>query len=126
MAGPFCHGTKASLSVGDLLTAAFRSNYRDSVVVNHIHFTTLPGKPALQRNAPGRRQATRLCRGSDGEIRGRSRRHEQAISGQPDTILPSRQTLEVVGELEALESCGSAFIQQSRKFIESGAGEIIN
>lgn len=39
--GPFFHGTKARLQTGDLLTAGFRSNYRDSVVMNHIYFTAL-------------------------------------------------------------------------------------
>ena len=38
-AGPFFHGTKADLRVGELLTAGFRSNYRDDVVMNHIYFT---------------------------------------------------------------------------------------
>jgi len=37
--GPFFHGTKADLQVGDLLTAGFRSNYRPEVVMNHIYFT---------------------------------------------------------------------------------------
>ncbi len=39
--GPFYHGTKADLRVGDLLTAGFRSNYRPEVVMNHIYFTAL-------------------------------------------------------------------------------------
>jgi len=37
--GPFYHGTRADLRVGDLLTAGFRSNYRPDVVMNHIYFT---------------------------------------------------------------------------------------
>ncbi|MDQ7298512.1 NAD(+)--rifampin ADP-ribosyltransferase [Stenotrophomonas sp. Sm2017] len=41
VAGPFYHGTRADLAVGDLLSAGFRSNYRDSVVMNHIYFTTI-------------------------------------------------------------------------------------
>ncbi|PII82578.1 NAD(+)--rifampin ADP-ribosyltransferase [Leucobacter sp. OLJS4] len=40
-AGPFFHGTKAKLRVGDLLTAGFRSNYRPEIVMNHIYFTAL-------------------------------------------------------------------------------------
>lgn len=40
-AGPFFHGTKAELRVGDLLTAGFRSNYRPEIVMNHIYFTAL-------------------------------------------------------------------------------------
>lgn len=39
--GPFFHGTKAQLEVGDLLTAGFNSNYRPEVVMNHIYFTAL-------------------------------------------------------------------------------------
>ncbi len=40
-AGPFFHGTKADLRVGDLLTAGYRSNYRPEIVMNHIYFTAL-------------------------------------------------------------------------------------
>lgn len=39
--GPFFHGTKAELQVGELLTAGFRSNYRPEIVMNHIYFTAL-------------------------------------------------------------------------------------
>ena len=39
--GPFFHGTKADLRVGDFLTAGFRSNYRPEVVMNHVYFTAL-------------------------------------------------------------------------------------
>ena len=37
--GPFYHGTKADLRVGDFLAAGFRSNYRPELVMNHIYFT---------------------------------------------------------------------------------------
>ena len=39
--GPFFHGTKADLKVGDLLTAGRRSNYRPEIVMNHVYFTAL-------------------------------------------------------------------------------------
>ena len=39
--GPFFHGTRADLQIGDLLSAGFRSNYRPEVVMNHIYFTAL-------------------------------------------------------------------------------------
>ena len=39
--GPFFHGTKADLRIGDLLTPGFRSNYRPEIVMNHIYFTAL-------------------------------------------------------------------------------------
>jgi rifampin ADP-ribosylating transferase len=39
--GPFFHGTKADLRIGELLTAGFGSNYRPEVRMNHIYFTAL-------------------------------------------------------------------------------------
>lgn len=39
--GPFFHGTKADVGVGDLLAAGFRSNYRPEIIMNHVYFTAL-------------------------------------------------------------------------------------
>ena len=39
--GPFYHGTKADLQVGDLLTANAESNYKPGLKMNHIYFTAL-------------------------------------------------------------------------------------
>ena len=57
--GPFFHGTKADLRVGELLRAGFRSNYRPSIVMNHVYFTALE---------PGAGLAAELAAG-DGEPR---------------------------------------------------------
>ena len=52
--GPFFHGTKAELRVGDLLSPGFRSNYRPEVVMNHIYFTALvKGAGLAAELAPG-------------------------------------------------------------------------
>src|SRR5436305_3606009 len=39
--GPFYHGTKADLQVGDFLTPGYESNYRSELLMNHIYFTAL-------------------------------------------------------------------------------------
>ena len=39
--GPFYHGTKADLKIGDLLTAGRESNYQPELIMNHIYFTAL-------------------------------------------------------------------------------------
>ena len=39
--GPFYHGTKAKLKIGDYLRAGFASNYDSRVTMNHIYFTAL-------------------------------------------------------------------------------------
>jgi hypothetical protein len=52
--GPFYHGTKADLQVGELFTAGFRSNYRPEVVMNHVYFTALRDGAGLAAElAPG-------------------------------------------------------------------------
>ena len=62
--GPFFHGTKADLQVGDLLTAGFRSNYRPEVVMNHIYFTALVDGAGLAAEI-----AAELARAVKGEVR---------------------------------------------------------
>jgi rifampin ADP-ribosylating transferase len=45
--GPFYHGTKADLKVGDLLTAGLESNYQPELMMNHIYFTALANGAGL-------------------------------------------------------------------------------
>jgi len=45
--GPFYHGTKADLQIGDFLTAGFNSNYYPEVIMNHIYFTALANGAGL-------------------------------------------------------------------------------
>ena len=39
--GPFYHGTKAAVAVGDELVAGYGSNFHDGRVMNNIYFTAL-------------------------------------------------------------------------------------
>jgi hypothetical protein len=45
--GPFYHGTKADLPIGDLLTAGGNSNYKSEFKMNHIYFTAMPNGAGL-------------------------------------------------------------------------------
>lgn len=38
--GPFYHGTRADLHIGDMLSPGFPSNYQPEIIMNHIYFTT--------------------------------------------------------------------------------------
>lgn len=40
VAGPFFHGTKAKLSIGELLIAGQPSNFEEGRISNHIYFST--------------------------------------------------------------------------------------
>lgn len=51
--GPFYHGTKADLQVGDLLTAGGSSNYKPDFKMNHVYFTALVNGAGLAALAKG-------------------------------------------------------------------------
>ncbi|NYJ08319.1 NAD(+)--rifampin ADP-ribosyltransferase [Petropleomorpha daqingensis] len=44
--GPFFHGTKSALAVGDELVPGYGSNFQQGRVSNHIYFTALEGTAA--------------------------------------------------------------------------------
>jgi hypothetical protein len=44
--GPFYHGTKADLAIGDLLSAGYPSNYEEGRALRHIYFSGLM-EPAI-------------------------------------------------------------------------------
>src|SRR3954454_25394517 len=110
--GPFYHGTKADLRVGDLLTAGFRSNYDDKVVMNHIYFTAL---------AKGAGLAAEIARGEGkprvyivepmGEFENDPNVTDKKFPGNPTRSFRSRQPLRIIGELESWESFDEEFIQ---------------
>ncbi|MBI3335358.1 MAG: NAD(+)--rifampin ADP-ribosyltransferase [Candidatus Portnoybacteria bacterium] len=45
--GPFYHGTKADLQIGDLLTVGNESNYKTELKINHIYFTAIANGAGL-------------------------------------------------------------------------------
>ena len=125
--GPFFHGTKADLRVGDLLTAGFRSNYNTSVVMNHIYFTCLPKGAGL---------AAELARGTGrprvyiveplGGFENDPNVTDKKFPGNPTRSYRSTSPLKVVGELSDWEPYDPDFVQSLRHRIATGMGEIIN
>ena len=127
VAGPFYHGTKADLSVGDLLTAGFTSNYRDQVVMNHIYFTTLPKGAGLAAEiAKGEGRPRVYVVVPTGKFEDDPNVTNKKFPGNPTRSYRSEHPLKITGELESWELYDPEFIQQLRKFIGSGTGEIIN
>ena len=45
--GPFYHGTKADLQIGDMLIAGRESNYKSEFIMNHIYFTAIANGAGL-------------------------------------------------------------------------------
>lgn len=127
VAGPFYHGTKADLSVGALLTAGFKSNYRDGVVMNHIYFAAIPKGAGLAAEiAKGEGRPRVYVVVPTGKFEDDPNVTNKKFPGNPTRSYRSRYPLEVVGELESWESYDPEFIENLRKFVESGSGEIIN
>jgi hypothetical protein len=126
-AGPFYHGTKADLAVGAVLTAGFRSNYHEQVLMNHIYFSAL---------AKGAGLAAEMCRGDGkqrvyvveptGEFEDDPNVTDKKFPGNPTRSYRTRFPLRILGELEDWERYDPEFIAQLRTRVKNGMGEIIN
>jgi len=126
-AGPFYHGTKVDLQVGDLLTAGFKSNYDDSVVMNHIYFTALPkgaGLAAEMTKGDGKPRVYVVR--PTGEFENDPNVTDKKFPGNPTRSYRSKFPLKIISELESWESYDLEFIQQLKSRVETGMGEIIN
>ena len=125
--GPFFHGTKADLRVGDLLTAGFRSNYDATVVMNHICFTSLPKGAGLaaemaKGNGPPRVYVVEPL----GDFENDPNVTDKKFPGNPTRSYRSTQPLRILGELGSWEHYDAEFIQALKRRVETGAGAIIN
>ena len=98
--GPFYHGTKADLRVGDFLTAGFRSNYRPEVVMNHIYFTALPDGAGLAAELAAGDGAPRVYAVEPtGEFEDDPNVTDKKFPGNPTRSYRSGAPLKVVGEV---------------------------
>ena len=98
--GPFFHGTKADLRVGDFLTAGFRSNYRPEVLMNHIYFTALPDGAGLAAElAAGEGAARVYAVEPTGAFEDDPNVTDKKFPGNPTRSYRSREPLRVVGEV---------------------------
>ncbi|MCB9994740.1 MAG: NAD(+)--rifampin ADP-ribosyltransferase [Hyphomicrobiaceae bacterium] len=125
--GPFYHGTKANLAVGDLLTAGFNSNYRPDVVMNHIYFTAL---------ADGAGLAAALAAGDGpervyiveptGDFENDPNVTDKKLPGNPTRSYRSSAPLKIVGELQDWSRQSPEAIRAWREKLVNARGEILN
>lgn len=126
-AGPFYHGTKADLRIGDLLTAGFKSNYDDRVVMNHIYFTALSkgaGLAAEMSRGDGRPRVYVVE--PTGAFENDPNVTDKKFPGNPTRSYRSEHPLKVVGELESWEPYDPEFVHQLKERVRVGMGQIIN
>jgi tetratricopeptide (TPR) repeat protein len=125
--GPFYHGTKANLQVGDLLTAGSTSNYNSKVTMNHIYFTALVNGAGL---------AAALAKG-DGDKRvyiveptgifeNDPNVTDKKFPGNPTRSYRSKAPLKIVGEVTDWVKQTPEQLQKWREKLANNKGEIIN
>ena len=128
--GPFYHGTKADLAVGDLLTAGFPSNYRPEIMMNHIYFTALRDGAGLAAElAPGEGPPRVYVVEPTGPFEDDPNVTDKKFPGNPTRSYRSRDPLRIVGEVTDWTRLTHDELQAWRDrlaVIRDARGEIIN
>lgn len=98
--GPFFHGTKADISVGDLLQPGFNSNYGEQRRANYIYLTaTLDaatwGAELAVGDGPGRIYVVQPT----GSMENDPNLTDQKFPGNPTRSYRTQSPLRVVGEV---------------------------
>lgn len=129
--GPFFHGTKADLQVGNLLTAGFRSNYRPEIVMNHVYFTALPNGAGLSAElAPGDGAPRVYQVEPTGPFENDPNVTDKKFPGNPTRSYRSSAPLRIVGEVTDWQRLTPEALQEWRDrlaaILNDERGEIIN
>jgi tetratricopeptide (TPR) repeat protein len=125
--GPFYHGTKADLKVGDLLTAGSRSNYNPEVIMNHIYFTAQvngAGLAAALAKGDGRERVYIVE--PTGNFENDPNVTDKKFPGNPTRSYRTQAPLKIVGEVTDWVRQTPEELQKWRKKLANIKGEIIN
>ena len=125
--GPFYHGTRADLQVGDLLTAGAMSNYKSELKMNHIYFTALvngAGLAAALANGDSRERVYIVE--PTGGFESDPNVTDKKFPGNPTRSYRSQSPLKIVGEVTDWLRQTPEQIQQWREKLANSRGEIIN
>ncbi|ASE60807.1 NAD(+)--rifampin ADP-ribosyltransferase [Chryseobacterium indologenes] len=125
--GPFYHGTKADLKIGDVLTAGGNSNYKSELRMNHIYFTAIANGAGL---------AAALAKGDGtervyiveptGSYENDPNLTDKKFPGNPTRSYRSELPLQIVGEITDWVRPNPDDLQKFRDKLEDNKGEIIN
>ena len=125
--GPFYHGTRADLQVGDLLTAGGESNYTSELIMNHIYFTALAngaGLAAALAKGEGRERVYIVE--PTGNFENDPNVTDKKFPGNPTRSYRSRGPLKIVGELRDWARQTPDDVKKWREKLANSKGEIIN
>lgn len=125
--GPFYHGTKADLKVGDLLIAGGNSNYKSELKMNHIYFTALMNGAGLAAAlAKGEGKERVYIIEPTGNYENDPNLTDKKFPGNPSRSYRSTAPLKIVGEVTEWVRQTPEEIQKFREKLEANKGEIIN
>ena len=125
--GPFYHGTKADLQVGDFLTPGFGSNYQSGLTMNHIYFTALANGAGLAAAlASGDARERVYVVEPTGSFENDPNVTDKKFPGNPTRSYRTAEPLKIIGELTDWVRQTTEQIQQWRDRLANSKGEIIN
>ena len=125
--GPFYHGTKADLQIGDLLTPGNMSNYKSELIMNHIYFTALVNGAGLAAElAKGDGRERVYIVEPTGSFENDPNVTNKKFPGNPTRSYRTQALLKIVGEVTDWARLTQEEIQKWREKLESNKGEIIN
>jgi len=125
--GPFYHGTRADLQVGDLLTPGGSSNYQTDLIMNHIYFTALAngaGLAAALAKGDGRERVYIVE--PTGTFENDPNVTDKKFPGNPTRSYRSQAPLKIVGEVTDWARQTPEELQKWREKLANVKGEIIN
>lgn len=125
--GPFYHGTKADLQVGDMLTAGGSSNYKPELKMNHIYFTAVvngAGLAAALAKGDGRERVYIVE--PTGSFENDPNVTDKKFPGNPTRSYRSHAPLKIVGEVTDWARQTSEDVQKWREKLANNKGDIIN
>ncbi|HMK25269.1 MAG TPA: NAD(+)--rifampin ADP-ribosyltransferase [Chitinophagaceae bacterium] len=125
--GPFYHGTRADLQVGDFLTAGYSSNYQSELTMNHIYFTALvngAGLAAALAKGDGRERVYIVE--PTGSFENDPNVTDKKFPGNPTRSYRTQGQLKIVGEVTDWVRQTPEELQKWRKKLANVKGNIIN
>jgi hypothetical protein len=125
--GPFYHGTKADLQVGDLLTAGGNSNYQSELKMNHIYFTALVNGAGLAAElAKGNGEPKVYVVEPTGSFENDPNVTDKKFPGNPTRSYRSKDPLKIMGEITDWVRLSPQELQNWQERLANVKGEIIN
>ena len=125
--GPFYHGTKADLQVGDLLTAGRESNYKSEFIMNHVYFTAqLNGAGLAAALAKGDGPERVYIVEPTGNFENDPNVTDKKFPGNPTRSYRTQAPLKIMGEVTDWVRQTPEELQKWRDKLANVKGDIIN